>query len=89
MESGIQLKESGIPLTIGIQNPSFADKDWTVVDALFNTWAKNKGCLKKQKFGFTNCIMWKISFTSVKSLKNFNLECYNPSSEWNRPGIAW
>ena len=28
MESGIHLKESGILLRIGIQNPSFTDKDW-------------------------------------------------------------
>ena len=27
MESEIQLKESGIPLTIGIRNPSFTEKD--------------------------------------------------------------
>ena len=28
MEYGIKLKESGILLTIGIQNPSSTDKDW-------------------------------------------------------------
>ena len=28
LESGIQLKESGFPLTIGIQNPSSTDKYW-------------------------------------------------------------
>ena len=27
LESGIQLKEYGIPLTIGIQNPSSTDKE--------------------------------------------------------------
>ena len=31
LESGIQLKESGIPLTIGIQNPSSTDKYWNPV----------------------------------------------------------
>ena len=31
VESGIQLKESGIPLTIGIQNQSPSDKDWNPV----------------------------------------------------------
>ena len=31
MESGIQLKESGIPLTIAIRNPSSTDKDWNPV----------------------------------------------------------
>ena len=30
-ESGIQLKESGIPLTIGIQNPVFTYKNWNPV----------------------------------------------------------
>ena len=31
LESGIQLKESGILLRIGIQNPSSTDKDWNQV----------------------------------------------------------
>ena len=31
LESEIQLKESGIPLTIEIQNPSSPDKDWNPV----------------------------------------------------------
>ena len=31
VESGIQLKESGIRLTIGIRNPSTTDKDWNPV----------------------------------------------------------
>ena len=36
MESGIQLKESEIPLTIGIQNPSSTDKDWNQVPGIRN-----------------------------------------------------
>ena len=36
LESGIQLKESGIPLTIGIQNPSSTDKDWNPVPSIRN-----------------------------------------------------
>ena len=35
-ESGKQLKESGIPLTIGIQNPSSTDKDWNPVTGIRN-----------------------------------------------------
>ena len=35
-ESGKQLKESGIPLTIGIQNPSSTDKDWNPVPGIRN-----------------------------------------------------
>ena len=31
LESGIYLKESGIPLTIEIRNPSSKDKDWNPV----------------------------------------------------------
>ena len=27
LESGVQLKESGLPLAIGIENPSSTDKD--------------------------------------------------------------
>ena len=36
LESGIQLKQSGIPLTIGIQNPSSTDKDWNPVPSIRN-----------------------------------------------------
>ena len=37
LESGIQLKKSGIPLTmIGIQNPSSSDKDWNPVPGIQN-----------------------------------------------------
>ena len=35
-ESGKQLKKSGIPLTIGIQNPSSTDKDWNPVPGIRN-----------------------------------------------------
>ena len=35
LESGIQLKESGIPLTIGIPNPSSTDKDWNLVPEIW------------------------------------------------------
>ena len=38
LESGIQLKESGIPLTIGIQNPSSTDKYWNPVPGIRNPW---------------------------------------------------
>ena len=36
MESGIQLKESGIPLTTGIQNSSSTDKNWNPVPGIRN-----------------------------------------------------
>ena len=36
LESGIQLKESGIPLAIGIQNPSSTEKDWNPVPRIRN-----------------------------------------------------
>jgi len=36
LESGIQLKECGIPLTIGIQNLSFNEKDWNQVPGIQN-----------------------------------------------------
>ena len=35
-ESGKQLKKSGIPLTIGIQNPSSTDEDWNPVPGIQN-----------------------------------------------------
>ena len=36
LESGIQLKDSGILLTIGIQNPSSTDKYWNPVPGIRN-----------------------------------------------------
>ena len=36
LESGIQLKESGIAPMIGIQNPSSTDKDWNPVPGIRN-----------------------------------------------------
>ena len=36
LESRIQLKESGIPPMIGIQNPNFTDKDWNPVPGIRN-----------------------------------------------------
>ena len=36
LESRIQLKESGILLTIGIQNPTSTDKDWNQVPGIGN-----------------------------------------------------
>ena len=37
LESGIQLKESGIPLRIGIQNPCSTKKDWNTVPEIQNS----------------------------------------------------
>ena len=36
LESGTHLKDSGIPLTIGIQNPSSSDKEWNSVPWIWN-----------------------------------------------------
>ena len=36
LQTVIQLKESGIPLPIGIQNPSSTDKEWTPVPGIRN-----------------------------------------------------
>ena len=39
VESGIQLKESGIPLKIGLQKPSSSEKDWNAVPGnVRNRW---------------------------------------------------
>ena len=38
LESAKQLKESGILLTIGIQNPSFTYRDWNPVPRIRNPW---------------------------------------------------
>ena len=36
LESGIQLKESGIPLMTGIRNQSSTDKDWNPIPGIWN-----------------------------------------------------
>ena len=38
LESGVQLKESGILLVIGIENPSSTDRDWNRVPGIRNPW---------------------------------------------------
>ena len=48
LESRIQLKESGIRLTIGLQNPSFTDKDWNSVPGIWNPQ-----CVKPSKINRT------------------------------------
>ena len=49
LESGIQLKESGISLTIGIQNPGSNDKYWNPAPVIRNPrcpvihWFRSEG----------------------------------------------
>jgi len=45
LESGIQLKESGIPQTTGIQNPSSTDKDWNQLPGIRNPRSRIQDCL--------------------------------------------
>ena len=60
LESGIQPKESRIPLTIETQNPSFSDKDWNP--------PKSKAVLDSLKWGDTK---WKWSdYKKRKQKKN-------------------
>jgi len=40
LECGIQLKESGILLMIGVRNPSSIDKDWKPIPGIQNPEAK-------------------------------------------------
>ena len=41
LESGIQRKESRIPLTIEIQNPSSTNEDWNLIPGIRNPWRRN------------------------------------------------
>ena len=68
MESGIQLKESGIHLTIGIQDPT--DKHWNRVPGIRNT-----------AHGILNPTgkHWK----RVPGIWNTTLGIRNPTSDWN------
>ena len=61
IESGIQLKESGILLRIGIQNPSSNDKDWNQVpgnpeSTTWNPESKSEDCLGFPYIGRMNCL---------------------------------
>ena len=50
MESGIQPKESGIPQTIEIQNPSSTDKNWNPVSGIRNPQCEEwKGRERKER----------------------------------------
>ena len=64
LESGIQFKESGIPLTIRIQNPSFIEKknrnqyvlDHLVSDALYGTTSIKLFMVEIMLKGFENTL---------------------------------
>ena len=45
LESGIQFKESGIPQTTGIQNPSSTHKDWNQLSGIRNPRSRIQDCL--------------------------------------------
>ena len=44
LESGIQFKESGIPWTTGIQNPSSTHKDWNQLPGIRNPRSRIQDC---------------------------------------------
>ena len=55
VEFGMQLKESGIPTTLGIQNPSSVDKDWNLTPGNlesnvldFLTWGESEGTILQE-----------------------------------------
>ena len=45
LESGRQLKESGIPQTTVIQNPSSTHKDWNQLSGIWNPRSRIQDCL--------------------------------------------
>ena len=46
VESGKQFKESGIPVTIEIQNPSSTIKDWNTVPGICGVESRIQECLR-------------------------------------------
>ena len=69
--SEVQLKESGIPLTIEIQNPTFTDKDWNRVPGIRNplrgiqspklSWIPLHGAIDTHSLFATSAIRFAIS----------------------------
>ena len=69
LESGKQLKESGIPLRIVIRNPSSTDKDWdpeskTVLDSLL--WG-DYNAMKRLQNSFAEISLGKHSYFSFSA----------------------
>ena len=60
LKSGIQIKESGLSLTIGIQNPNSTDKDWNPVPGIWNTrrGIQNPGQSSIPLLGVTKLNCW-------------------------------
>ena len=73
--SGIQLKESGIPLTIRIHNPSSTDKHWNTVAGI-----QNPRLSKIPLRGVRLTKGWKIPsfFPSIYYKSSVDLVCYSP-----------
>ena len=63
LESGIQLMESGIPLKIQIQNPSFTDKFWNLVPGIQNprlSWTPLHGARRTKSSRASRSIIFGI-----------------------------
>ena len=61
LKPGIELKESGILLRIGIQNPSSTDKDWNHVSGIQNpklSWIPFHGAINLFVNPYFNTILW-------------------------------
>ena len=82
-ESRIQLKESGISLTIGIQNPSSPDKEWNSVPGIWNPQ-----CVKPSKSTWrkisSDWRLWSLVFETVprKSGRKVNGSWLFRSFQW-------
>ena len=61
LESGIQLKESGIPINTGIQNPSSRDKDWNPVPEIRKStaWNQESKTVFDSLTPYTRRVFWK------------------------------
>ena len=63
LESGLQLKESGIPLTIRIQNPSSTDKETES-----STWNPESKAWNPESKTVLDSVTWGNVFVEVRSL---------------------
>ena len=59
MLSGVKLKESGIPLTIGIQHPSSTDKYWNPLESgILRMESRIQDCPGLPYMGAINCFFF-------------------------------
>ena len=91
LEFGIQLKESGISLTIGIQNPSFTDKDHGIRNLEFvirGVESRIQDCIEFPFMGRQFCFFNLTYYISNKKELDLTANTAQLTGPENVPGIC-